>query len=68
MRNGRVASPSTLMSVEEVMAEAGVGKNTTYQIIKQLNAELEAMGKLTFWGRVNRRYFEEKVCYNGREA
>ncbi|WP_019543934.1 hypothetical protein [Selenomonas bovis] len=68
MRNGRVASPSTLMSVEEVMAEAGVGKNTTYQIIKQLNAELEAMGKLTFRGRVNRRYFEEKVCYNGREA
>ncbi len=68
MRNGRVAPPSTLMSVEEVMAEAGVGKNTTYQIIKQLNAELEAMGKLTFRGRVNRRYFEEKVCYNGREA
>lgn len=56
------------MSVEEVMAEAGVGKNTAYQIIKQLNAELEAMGKLTFRGRVNWRYFEEKVCYNGREA
>ena len=68
MRNGRVAPPSTLMSVEEVMAEAGVGKNTAYQIIKQLNAELEAMGKLTFRGRVNRRYFEEKLCYNGREA
>ena len=56
------------MSVEEVMAEVGVGKNTAYQIIKQLNAELEARGKLTFRGRVNRRYFEEKVCYNGREA
>ena len=68
MRNGRVAPPSTLMSVEEVMAEAGVGKNTAYQIIKQLNAELEAMGKLTFRGRVNRRYFEEKVCYNGKES
>ena len=68
MRNGRVAPPSTLMSVEEVMQAAGVGKNTAYQIIKQLNAELEAMGKLTFRGRVNRRYFEEKVCYNGREA
>ena len=68
MRNGRVAPPSTLMSVEEVMKAAGVGKNTAYQIIKQLNAELEAMGKLTFRGRVNRRYFEEKLCYNGREA
>ena len=68
MRNGRVAPPSTLMSVEEVMQTAGVGKNTAYQIIKQLNAELEAMGKLTFRGRVNRRYFEEKVCYNGKES
>ena len=68
MRNGRVAPPSTLMSVEEVMQAAGVGKNTAYQIIKKLNAELDAMGKLTFRGRVNRRYFEEKLCYNGREA
>lgn len=54
MRNGRVAPPSTLMSVEEVMQAAGVGKNTAYQIIKKLNAELDAMGKLTFRGRVNR--------------
>ena len=68
MRNGRAVSPSTQMTVEEVMVEAGVGKNTAYQIIKQLNAELEAMGKLTFRGRVNRRYFEEKVCYNGKES
>ena len=36
MRNGRVALPSTLMSVEEVMQAAGVGKNTAYQIIKKL--------------------------------
>ena len=57
-----------LLVLDEVMAKAGVGKNTAYQIIKQLNAELEAMGKLTFRGRVNRRYFEEKLCYNGREA
>ena len=68
MRNGRVAPPSTQMTVEEVMAEAGVGKNTAYQIIKQLNAELEAMGKLTFRGRVNRRFFEEKLCYDGKNA
>lgn len=68
MKNGRVAPPSTQMTVEEVMAEAGVGKNTAYQIIKQLNAELEAMGKLTFRGRVNRRFFEEKLCYDGKNA
>ena len=68
MQNGRAAPPSTQMTVEEVMAEAGVGKNTAYQIIKQLNAELEAMGKLTLRGRVNRRFFEEKLCYDGKNA
>ena len=68
MRNGRVAPPSTLMSVEEVMQAAGVGKNTVYQIIKKLNAELDAMGKLTFRGRVNRKFFEERFGYEGRQS
>ncbi len=64
----RIAPPSTLMSVEEVMQAAGVGKNTAYQIIKKLNAELEAMGKLTFRGRVNRKFFEERFGYEGRQS
>ena len=68
MRNGRVAPPSTLMSVEEVMQAAGLGKNTAYQIIKKLNAELDAMGKLTFRGRVNRKFFEERFGYEGRQS
>ena len=67
MKNRRTAPPSTQMSVKEVMEAAGVGKNTAYQIIKGLNAELEAMGKRTFRGRVNRRFFEEKLCYDGKD-
>ena len=68
MKKGRTAAPCTLMTVEEVMEAAGVGRNTAYQIIKKLNAELAAMGKLTFGGRVNRRYFEERFCYEGKGA
>ena len=68
MRNGRVAPPSTLMNVEEVMQAAGVGKNTAYQIIKKLNAELDVMGKLAFRGRVNRKFFEERFGYEGRQS
>ena len=68
MRNGRVAPPSTLMSVEEDMQAAGVGKNTAYQIIKKLNTDLDAMGKLTFRGRVNRKFFEERFGYEGRQS
>ena len=56
------------MSVEEVMQAAGIGKNTAYQIIRKLNAELDAMGKLTFRGRVNRKFFEERFGYEGRQS
>ena len=62
-----MVSPITQMTVEEVMAEAGVGKNVAYRLIKQLNAELAAMGKIKFRGRVKRKYFEERTGYNTRE-
>ena len=69
MKKGRVAPPPTQMTVEEVMEAAGVGRNVAYQIIKKLNAELEAMGtSITFRGRVNRKFFEEKICYDSRET
>ena len=58
MKKRRAAPPPTQMNVEEVMEVAGVGRNVAYQIIKKLNAELEAMGKLTFRGRVNRKFEE----------
>ena len=63
MKNGRIAAPSTLMTVDEVMQAAGIGKNTAYRIIRKLNAEMEAMGKLTFSGRVNRKFFENRFGY-----
>ena len=63
MKNGRIAAPSTLMTVDEVMKAAGIGKNTAYRIIRKLNAEMEAMGKLTFSGRVNRKFFENRFGY-----
>ena len=64
----RIAPPPTQMTVEDVMAEAGIGRNAAYQLIKKLNTELETMGKVTFRGRVNRRFFEERVCYNGERG
>ena len=51
------------MDVKEVMAETGIGRNKAYELIQKLNAELEAMGKITFKGRINRQFFEEKVLY-----
>ncbi len=64
----RKATPPSQMDVTEVMAEIGVGRNKAYEIIKSLNAELEAMGKITFKGRVNRQYFEEKFLYTSQNV
>ncbi|WP_419022514.1 DNA-binding protein [Emergencia sp.] len=57
----------TFMRVDDVAAELGVSKSYAYKIVQKLNAELKGMGYLTVAGRVNKRYFMEKVCYGGRD-
>ena len=57
----------SFMRVEEVAAELGVSKSYAYNIVQKLNAELKAKGYLTISGRINRKYFMEKLCYSGAE-
>lgn len=57
----------TFMRIDDVAAELGVSKSYAYKIVQKLNAELKGMGYLTVAGRVNKRYFMEKVCYGGRD-
>lgn len=57
----------SFMRVEEVAVELGVSKSYAYKIVQKLNAELKARGYLTISGRINRKYFMEKLCYNGAE-
>ena len=53
----------SFMRVEEVAAELDVSKSHAYKIVQKLNAELKKRGYLTISGRVNRKYFMEKLCY-----
>ena len=55
----------SFMRVEEVAQELGVSKSFAYKIVQKLNAELQEKGYLTISGRVSRKYFEEKLCYDG---
>jgi len=55
------------MTVDEVAHELNVSKSYAYKIVQKLNAELREKGYLTISGRVNRRYFMEKLCYGGAE-
>lgn len=57
----------TFMRVDDVAAELGVSKSYAYKIVQKLNTELKGMDYLTVAGRVNKRYFMEKVCYGGRD-
>ena len=58
---------TSFMRVEEVAQELGISKSYAYKIVQKLNAELEGKGYLTISGRINRRYFMEKLCYGGTE-
>ncbi len=51
------------MTVEEVAAERGK-KSKAYQIVRELNAEMQKQGYLTVAGRVNATFFHKKVCYS----
>ena len=54
----------SFMTVEEVAAELRVSKSKAYQIVRELNAELQKQGYLTEAGRVNATFFHKKVCYS----
>lgn len=54
----------SFMTVEEVAAELRVSKSKAYQIVRELNAEMQKQGYLTVAGRVNATFFQKKVCYS----
>ena len=58
---------NNFMQVDDVAKELGISKSYAYKIVQKLNAELREKGYLTISGRVNRRYFMEKLCYAGGE-
>ena len=58
---------NNFMRVEDVAQELGISKSYAYKIVQKLNAELREKGYLTISGRVNRKYFMEKLCYGDAE-
>ena len=54
----------SFMTVEEVAAELRVSKSKAYQIVRELNTELQKQGYLTVTGRVNATFSIKKVCYS----
>jgi len=54
----------SFMMVDEVAAELRVSKSKAYQIVRELNVELQKKGYLTVMGRVNTTFFHKKVRFS----
>lgn len=54
-------SDQIYMRVQEVAQELGVSTAHAYKVIRRLNCELEQQGYIVLQGRVDRRYFHEKM-------
>lgn len=52
---------AVMLGADEVSEALGISKNKAYEVIRQLNAELEKMGFITFTGKVSKKYFYERV-------
>ena len=57
-------SEKSFLNVDEVAVELQVSKSKAYQIVRELNADLQKQGYLTVAGRVNAAFFHKKVCYS----
>ena len=54
---------SMFLTVKEVAALLNISDSYAYKIMRQLNDELKQKGIITISGRVNRRYFMERLDY-----
>ena len=56
----RARDKPTFLYVSDVMKLFNCSRSKAYQIIAELNRELEKKGFLFIRGRISRRYFEER--------
>ena len=58
-----MADNSIFIRVDEVAKVLDVSESYAYKIMKQLNKELAEKNKIVVSGRVNRKYFYERIDY-----
>ncbi|WP_354666321.1 ICEBs1 excisionase [Bacillus subtilis] len=56
------------LTAEDIVKMLKVKKGKAYEVIRQLNVQLEKQGYKVVKGRVNRLYFEKCYFYNGNQS
>lgn len=54
---------SMYLTAQEVASLLGISESYAYKIMRQLNQELKQKGMIIISGKVNRRYFMERLDY-----
>ena len=52
---------SVMITAPEAAQMLGCKPGLAYKIIRELNADLKARGKITLRGKINRKYFLKKI-------
>ena len=53
---------SVYYTAQDIMKILHCGRSKAYGLIRRLNSELNKQGKLTFPGRLSRKYFHARTC------
>lgn len=59
--NWKGEAMKTYYTCKEVMERLGVCQTKAYQVIRELNKELQDKGYITVQGKVSKKYFEERI-------
>ena len=54
-------SDRLFMRVDEVAEEMGISVSYAYKLVRQLNKELKETGCITLPGRIDRKFFHERI-------
>lgn len=52
---------SRFITAKEIAEDCNISISKAYELIRNMNKEIEAMGKITLTGKVNRHFYEQKI-------
>ena len=51
---------SRFITAKEIAEDCNISISKAYELIREMNKEIEAMGKITLKGKINRHFYEQK--------
>lgn len=52
---------SRFITAKEIAEDCNISISKAYELIREMNKEVEAMGKITLKGKINRHFYEKKI-------